>query len=549
MEKYTGLAHDVGQEESMAKVYSYLRFSDPKQAAGSSADRQLEYAARWAEARGLVLDSSLSLRDEGLSAFHQRHVTAGALGVFLRAVEDGQVQGGSVLIVEGLDRLSRAEPILAQAQLAQIVNAGITVVTASDGKEYNRERLKAQPMDLVYSLLVMIRAHEESDTKSKRVRAAIRRQCEAWQTGIWRGIIRNGKDPHWVEWNGTAFELRQNRVAAVRFAVERYMAGHSLRGIAEDMHARGLHWSSEGKTNATHIRKTLKNRNLIGERTLTVDEVAYRLEGYYPAVLTEAEFADLQVLMSRRSQRGERGPGVVPNLISGMRIAVCGECGGAIINQTLLGRNRLPDGRVQPGHRRLNCADAMAGKPCAGGPSIQAGIVEMAILLYCADPINLATLRGGGDARVIIQADIVATRRRIEAAETKLARLTAALATDDGATPITLLRTMRELEDEAAEARGTLDRLEAELGAFRPAMEADQAERWVNLIERVEAQEVAGLLEARELVRATFARITIWRSGTRPGDRENNVIEIELTARRVRSIRLRIDRKFGGRVD
>lgn len=29
-------------------------------------------------------------------------------------------------------------------------------------------RIKAQPMDLVYSLLVMIRAHEESDTKSKR---------------------------------------------------------------------------------------------------------------------------------------------------------------------------------------------------------------------------------------------------------------------------------------------------------------------------------------------------------------------------------------------
>ncbi|MFD1691589.1 hypothetical protein ACFSHR_08620 [Azotobacter chroococcum] len=52
-----------------------------------------------------------------------------------------------MLIVEGLDRLSRAEPLQAQAQLAQIINAGITVVTASDGREYNREGLKAQPMD------------------------------------------------------------------------------------------------------------------------------------------------------------------------------------------------------------------------------------------------------------------------------------------------------------------------------------------------------------------------------------------------------------------
>jgi len=99
-----------------------------------------------------------------------------------------------VLVVEGLDRLSRAEPIQAQAQLAQIVNAGITVVTASDGKAYSREHLKANPMDLVYSPLVMIRAHEESDTKSKRVTASIRRQCQAWMAGTYRGLIRNGKD-------------------------------------------------------------------------------------------------------------------------------------------------------------------------------------------------------------------------------------------------------------------------------------------------------------------------------------------------------------------
>ncbi len=99
------------------------------------------------------------MQDEGLSAYHQRRVTKGALGVFLAAIVEGRIPAGSVLIVEGLDRLSRAEPIQVQAQLAQIINAGITVVTSSDGREYNRARLKAQPMDLVYRLLVMIRAH------------------------------------------------------------------------------------------------------------------------------------------------------------------------------------------------------------------------------------------------------------------------------------------------------------------------------------------------------------------------------------------------------
>jgi hypothetical protein len=63
-----------------AKVYSYLRFSDPKQAAGSSADRQAAYAEKWAADHSLQLDASLSLRDEGLSAYHQAHVKKGALG-------------------------------------------------------------------------------------------------------------------------------------------------------------------------------------------------------------------------------------------------------------------------------------------------------------------------------------------------------------------------------------------------------------------------------------------------------------------------------------
>jgi DNA invertase Pin-like site-specific DNA recombinase len=157
----------------------------------------------------MELDAVLSLRDEGLSAYHERHVKQGALGVFLRAVEDGQVPRGSVLVVEGLDRLSRAEPIQAQAQLAQIVNAGITVVTASDGREYNRESLKAQPMDLVYSLLVMIRAHEESDTKSKRVKAALRRQCQGWIAGTSRLPVRVGRDPQWVRIDPRSRRSRQ----------------------------------------------------------------------------------------------------------------------------------------------------------------------------------------------------------------------------------------------------------------------------------------------------------------------------------------------------
>ncbi|WP_295965298.1 recombinase family protein [uncultured Xanthomonas sp.] len=91
--------------------------------------------------------------DEGLSAYHQRHVTSGALGAFLAAVQARRIEARSVLVVEGLDRLSRAQPIQAQAQLAPIVNAGITVVTASDGKAYSRERLQGTSKNPAFGII------------------------------------------------------------------------------------------------------------------------------------------------------------------------------------------------------------------------------------------------------------------------------------------------------------------------------------------------------------------------------------------------------------
>ncbi len=43
------------------------------------------------------VDTSRSLRDEGLSAYRQRYVRQGALGVLLRAVEDNEVPTDLVL--------------------------------------------------------------------------------------------------------------------------------------------------------------------------------------------------------------------------------------------------------------------------------------------------------------------------------------------------------------------------------------------------------------------------------------------------------------------
>lgn len=519
-------------------VYSYSRFSDPRQAKGSSLERQAAYAARWAAEHGLALDESLTLRDEGLSAYHQNHVKSGALGVFLAAVESGKVPPGSVLVVEGLDRLSRAEPIQAQAQLAQIVNAGITVVTASDGKAYSRERLKANPMDLVYSLLVMIRAHEESDTKSKRVTASIVRQCQGWLAGTYRGLIRNGKDPVWVQLIEGKWELIDERVNAVRHGLDLYRRGYSATRILAELTKLELSLTGRGPQ-ALQIYRLIRQRALLGEKELEVAGEQFRLPNYYPALLTEAEWNDLQTLASGRGRRVAKG--AVPHIITGMKITVCGYCGRALVGQNIGTRGRRADGGIHDGHRRLHCTSySHGGCPVPGSCSVAP--IERALMAYCSDMLNLQALYGG-DRATAPRAKMAAARAKLSDLATKLERITdAMLAADvDGGTPATFARRARALEAEHTQAEADLQAAERELASVARTDLNGVDAVWRKLAAGVEAQEVDARIQTRQLVADTFERIVVYRKGVRPASTPEGVMDLMLLAKGGTARMLQID--------
>lgn len=526
--------------KNSARVYSYLRFSDPRQATGSSADRQLKYAQAWAAERGLVLDETLSLRDEGLSAYHQNHVKQGALGTFLRAVDEGRIPQGSVLIVEGLDRLSRAEPIQAQAQLAQIINAGITVVTASDGREYNRERLKAQPMDLVYSLLVMIRAHEESDTKSKRVRASIRRLCEGWVAGTYRGLIRNGKDPQWLHWTGEAWELIPDRVAAVRRALELYQQGLGAGRASKLMQSEG-HMLTDWGVAGQQIYRLMRLPALRGAKRIEVDGEQYLLEDYYPRLISDREFDELQLLAGQRYRR--RGAGDIPGIVTGVGLTWCGYCGTALVAQNLVNRRR-EDGTLADGHRRLHCTSYSKGAGCASG-SCSVVPVERALLNYCSDQMNLDRLCQPDDSERRLREQLVEARLRVEELGRQLERVTDALLADDsGAAPLAFIRRARELEQQQADAQSSVLMLERQLVVRASPAEPARAERWAELAVRVQAGDYTAREQVRQLVLDTFERLVIYMRGV-PLDPKSKVIDMLMVPRHGVPRALRIDRRTG----
>lgn len=529
----------------MSHVYSYLRFSSAKQGTGSSIDRQLEYARRWAADNGMTLDESLTMRDEGLSAYHQRHVKTGALGAFLIAIEEGRIPPGSVLIVEGLDRLSRAEPILAQAQLAQIINAEITIVTAIDGKQYNRDKLKANPMDLVYSLLVMIRAHEESETKSKRVKAAIRRHCDAWASGKTNLTSRLGKHPQWLRFEDGTWRIIQERAAGIRRAIELFREGWGHMRITEDLIASGLQLGNT-LPNSNQIYRIIRNPALKGVKVLDIDGESYRLANYYPALISDIDFAELQMLMEQRARTGI-AIGKIPGILTGIGVAFCGYCGSAMVANNVTTRTRK-DGSLSEGNRRLLCSCKAARRECPMPSTCAAGPIERAIMTYCSDQMNLtALLHGQGSQETILRQRLASERLKLSEIDARIARMTdLMLAADAGDTPAAFVRKARELEAERSAALVGVQQIEQSIVMVGRTTTPAAAEVWAALRQGVAAMDHDCRLQARRLIADTFERIVIYPRGMAL-DPDGSSVDVLLVARGGGSRLLSIERK-GGRL-
>lgn len=513
----------------MSLVYSYMRFSDPRQATGNSSERQGAYAARWAQEHGLRLDETLTMRDEGLSAYHQRHVKSGALGVFLVAVEEGRVPAGSVLIVEGLDRLSRAEPMVAQGQLASIVNAGITVVTASDGHEYSRETLRRDPMKLIYSLLVMIRAHEESDTKSRRVTASIVKLCRGWQAGTYRGKIRNGKDPQWTRETEDGWELIPERVDALRQAIDLYKGGHSGQSISRRLAAVGMS-PLNASLGATHFYKLVKNPALVGIKRISAGGEDFELQGYYPAALTVDEWDEVQAI---GGDRGRRAPvsSDIPHVLTGLGITYCGYCGRAMSGQHLYGKIKHRGDKLKDGYRRLLCAGKQYGdRPCPHPASRSVAPVERALMNYCSDIMNLKSLYGG-DRAAPLRTQLTTYRKQLADITDQSERLMKVmLSTGANETPAMFTKKARELETERANIQRAIVHCEAQISALARHDPSGVNKKWRALAKGVQELDADSRLQARQLVADTFERIVVYATGVRP-NREDRYTDVVLLAK------------------
>src|SRR5262249_297172 len=105
---------------------SYSRFSDPKQAAGDSADRQDRPFRQFCELHALT-PSGEAYPDEGRPGYHDDPRRKGRLGALIAAARDGCFEPGTVIVIEAWDRLGRLRPDRQTELVAELLRTGVAI--------------------------------------------------------------------------------------------------------------------------------------------------------------------------------------------------------------------------------------------------------------------------------------------------------------------------------------------------------------------------------------------------------------------------------------
>ncbi|GAB3374297.1 recombinase family protein [Massilia agri] len=283
----------------MENVYLYIRYSHEKQEKGSSEDRQMALALSYCPT--LINDADHVYFDKGKSAYKGEHLeNAGELKRFHDDVKSGKVRPGSTLLVEDLDRLSRADMWKASDFLRELTGAGITVVTLRDRKEYKGTLTF---LDAINSLLKQELAHDESKKKGGRVADSFVKRYAAARAGEKVKVLL----PGWVEWvSKTKYKLKEPEANTVKEIFTMAAKGWSYAMIAKNLNQRLTPpFRDRGKGKLWipgTVSALIKSRAVIGE--YAPKDGLPPIPNYFPAAITEGLFNDAQGARALRKVTG-----------------------------------------------------------------------------------------------------------------------------------------------------------------------------------------------------------------------------------------------------
>lgn len=320
------------------RAISYARASVGKHRGKQldSTDRQIQETKEYCDRYGLVLDTTYSLVDEGVSAFRKvkgkdgrmiaKNLSEGsALAKFSEEAKKGAFPDGVHLIVEKLDRMYRDDPELAMEHMLALKRCGVTIHTTMDDMIYDPTG-KEKQTQLLISVIKLCSAHEFSKALSQRQLKSRERRIDKMKSGE-TYFTPMGAKKMWIQKvvdpetkivkpfvsHEDKFIINQ----IFKFYIQDGMSG---RKIAEKLNNEGIKTPMGHSWQPSRITEIIKDRAVIGWQVMAKGE-----EFYFPEtdIVKKEIFQQAnEIIDSKFSKRGR--PSDDHHIFDGLM--VCGYC-------------------------------------------------------------------------------------------------------------------------------------------------------------------------------------------------------------------------------
>lgn len=303
-------------------AFSYERVSSGAQAKKGRVglERQADEFLPFCEKHGLTPNPD-SIRDEGLSAFHGKHLKQGNLAGFLKAADEGCVPEGSVLVVEDWSRFSRRKVSDSQEMLRQLWKHGLALGWVREDIVITREVFDSR-QDLRFKLdFTQQSAHDFSAGLSKTV-------SQVWAIRE-KKYVENGEKylsmssaPDWAKIKDDDF-VETDRADLMREVFQLRSQGFGASQIARKLTADGHKLSGGGSFTEGRVGRILRDRRLLGEKEWSSGRIS---PGYFPKVIDDALWQVVQKLVDDANDNpGRTGKGdPIRNILQGVTFCSCG---------------------------------------------------------------------------------------------------------------------------------------------------------------------------------------------------------------------------------
>jgi DNA invertase Pin-like site-specific DNA recombinase len=313
--------------ERRMPAISYSRYSDPKQGAGDSEERQARDFAAFCERHKLTPCPAVYI-DRGRSGYREKSRKKGRIDALVADAKAGRFEAGAVIVVEAWDRLGRKRPDVQTERIAELLRTGVHIGICRLNDIFTEDDFGTHKWT---TLAVFIQlAYQESKQKGERVRAARAKERENVRAG--KASFKNHL-PAWVERRGGKPVLIPERAAVVRRIFELAAAGCGTATITKKFNREGV--PALGKSGAwtrTYIDFILRDGRAVGRvQPRRLDEKTGRFvpdgepcEGCLPAAVETELFEAAAAGRADRAKHPGRVGGEFVNVFGGLLHAAGG---------------------------------------------------------------------------------------------------------------------------------------------------------------------------------------------------------------------------------